>query len=161
MVYLVIRSFSKTYRMKIRAILLTFLVTSTAQANNSPISNPVYKYLDFNAEAHMKSLGFSYMQKLKLEVALKNKDYITYLNNNADKMTNEQILAENKKWDRMRLDEICLNLYFDEVTMYTMGKTVIERTKKTYNEDKKEIEKVQYDCDANLERILQGVKLLK
>ena len=147
--------------MKTKAILLTLLITSTAHANNSSISDPVYKYLDFNAEGHMKALGYAHMQKIRLEVALKNKDYLTYLNNNADKMSKEKIIKEDQKLKQMLLDETCLNLYFAEVTIHTMGKIVIERTKKDYLERKNEIKSAKYDCDANLERIFQDIKLLK
>jgi hypothetical protein len=42
-----------------------------------------------------------------------------------------------------------------------MGEIVIERTKKDYLERKNEIKSAKYDCDANLERIFQDIKLLK
>lgn len=131
---------------------LLLLMTSSVHATEEPI----YKSLNLTAQGHMNAFGFYYMQILKKEVASQHLAYVKYLTANSTNMTKQQMLAGSEKLERMALDEACLNIYFDEIAIATMGNKSTENLKGSYEDNKQKILSANYNCEENLDRIFHN-----
>ncbi|MDO7442093.1 hypothetical protein Q5X54_17565 [Acinetobacter baumannii] len=136
--------------MKIKILLLSLLTSLSVHA----IEEPIYKSVSLTPQRYMNVFGFYYMQSLKKEIASQHLAYFKYLNANSTNMTKQQMLVESAKLERMALDEACLNIYFDEIAISTMGSKSTERLIGSYEVNKKKIQSANYNCEENLERIL-------